>query len=169
MSETPQAHERQLRADRLKERLYITFALLAVVLATLGGDDPDDAVALVTIIVTAVATVLAVFVADVVSHLVVHEALPEGHEFRRILMAVSGGLSAAVVPVVLLTVALITHMTAETALTAAAYALVVTLVVIGWTAIRRVPLTWWQRLIALGAEAVIGLVVVGLQVLAKSH
>jgi hypothetical protein len=39
-------------------------------------------------------------------------------------------------------------------------------VVIGWVAVRRLELRWWQRLLALGAEAVLGLAVVGLQVLA---
>ena len=46
--------------------------------------------------------------------------------------------------------------------------LVATLVLIGWIAVRRIQLKWWQRLIALGAEAALALGVIGLQLLAHS-
>jgi hypothetical protein len=42
------------------------------------------------------------------------------------------------------------------------------LVLIGWAAVRKIPLKWWQRLIALAAEAALALGVVGLQLLAHS-
>ena len=38
--------------------------------------------------------------------------------------------------------------------------------VIGYLAIRRLRLAWWQRLVALGAEALLGVLTAGLQLLA---
>ena len=45
-------------------------------------------------------------------------------------------------------------------------ALLLALIAFGWIAARRIKLPWWQRLLVLGAEAALGLIVVGLQVLA---
>ena len=56
----------------------------------------------------------------------------------------------------------------ELALRISIITLVVTLVLIGWAAVHKIPLKWWQRLIALGAEAALAIGVIGLQFLAHS-
>jgi hypothetical protein len=87
-------------------------------------------------------------------------------EFAQAVFASFGALSAVAVPVVALLIALIGWWSITIALRVSAAGLILSLVVIGFAGIRRVPMTWWQRLLALGAEAVVGLAVVGLQTLA---
>lgn len=157
---------REERAERLKERIYVSFAALAVVLTLSGHDESDAGAALRTLLVTVFGTLLAIFTADIVSHLVVHEQAPTRAEFRRMLATSFGAVGAVGVPIVFLLVALTGVWTTSGALYASAIALIAALVVFGWVAARKVPLRWWQRLIVLGAEAVLGLAVVGLQLLA---
>jgi hypothetical protein len=159
---------RRERADRLKERIYITFASLAVVLAidSHGHAVPLDA--FLTLLVTVLGTLLAIFVADVISFTVAHERTMRRSELRHAVAASFGTLSAITAPLVFLFLAVLGVWEVETALRASAIALIATLVVIGWVAVHKVELTWWQRLIALGGEAVLALGVVGLQLLAHS-
>ena len=157
---------RERRAAVLNERIYLTFASLAVVLALVGHGDPTVQEALATLGITLAGTVLAVFTADVVSHVVVHEGLPTSGELRHIVGTLVGALGGVALPFVFLGLAALGAWTTERALHASAVALVVALVVIGWLAVRRARITWWQRLLVLGAEAVLGLAVVGLQLLA---
>jgi hypothetical protein len=159
--------ERQERAEALKERIYLTFAALAVVLALDVHDTTDAGVALRTLLVTVIGTLLAVLVADVLSHMVVHERGMTQREWRAALRSSFGAVGAVGLPFVFLLVALFGWWETTTALTASSIALIAALVVIGYAAVRSIPMTWWQRLIALGAEAAIGLAVVGLQLLAK--
>lgn len=158
--------ERSARAAHLKERIYLTFAALAVVitLSTHGHVSAGDAAK--TLIVTVLGTLLAVFTADLVSHLVVHGRLFTRPELRHAVGSSFGALSTVALPFVFLGLAALDVWGPDAALRASAVALLVSLIVIGWIAVRRIPLTWFQRLIALGAEAALGLAVIGLQVLA---
>jgi hypothetical protein len=158
---------RQERADALKERIYLTFAALAVVLALNAHGPVSPARAILTLLVTVLGILLAVFVADVLSHMVVHERGMNAAELRHALRTSFGALGAVALPFVFLLFAVFGWWEIHTALTVAAWALVAALVVIGFVAIRRLRMTWWQRLVALAAEAALGLVVVGLQFLAK--
>jgi hypothetical protein len=163
-AETP-AISRRAQSDRLKERIYLAFVALAVVLA-LGSHEVTAADALTTLAVTTLGTLLAVLVADVISHMIMTERTMTRGEFAHAVFASFGALSAVAVPVVALLIALIGWWSITIALRVSAAGLILSLVVIGFAGIRRVPMTWWQRLLALGAEAVVGLAVVGLQTLA---
>ena len=90
------------RAERLKERVYITFTALAVVLA-LQSHAESAARATVTLLIAVVGTLLAVFVADIVSHLAVHAALPTSRELRHMLreLRLVGRPGAAVIFLIL--------------------------------------------------------------------
>ena len=86
--------QRGQRADRLRERSYVTFTALAVVLVLRSEAEHMTArVAAGTLAVTVVATLLAVLVADVVrearrSHVVVILAvIPWGYVVRQYLTA----------------------------------------------------------------------------------
>jgi uncharacterized membrane protein len=158
--------EREQRAEQLRERIYITFAALAVVIA-LDNHGVGAAEALGTLVVTVLGTLLAVFVADVISHIVVQERMLTRPEMRHAVITSFGALTAVILPAVFLILAIVGVWSTDAALRVSSIALVAALVVIGYTAIRRIRVTWWKRLLALGAEALLGLVVVGLQVLAK--
>ncbi len=159
---------RELRAERLKERIYLTFAALAVILA-LGGHPPGDAgdVAL-TLLVTISGTLLAIFVADLVSHMLVQQRAMNRVEVAHAVVTSFGALPAVTLPFAFLGAAGLGWWELATALQAAATALIAALVVIGWVAVRRTSMPWWSRLLALGAEALLGLAVVGLQALAHA-
>ncbi|MEU1972963.1 hypothetical protein ABZ477_15015 [Microbacterium sp. NPDC019599] len=157
---------RRERADRLKERIYLSFAALAVVLAINAHGHADPLDAFLTLLVTVLGTLLAVFVADIISFTVAHERPMNRAEFRHAVSASFGTLGAIAAPFAFLLLAVAGVWEIETALRASAIALIAALVVIGWVAVRRVKLTWWQRLVALGGEAVLALAVIGLQLLA---
>src|SRR5690349_7746214 len=53
------AEDRTHRAERLKERIYLTFAALAVVLVMSGHNQSDPLVAILTLLVAALGTLLA--------------------------------------------------------------------------------------------------------------
>ncbi|GAA5036019.1 hypothetical protein GCM10025738_22410 [Microbacterium fluvii] len=164
--EHPDVETRELRAAVLKERIYLTFTGLAVIVAMHAHGHIEATTALSTLAVTVFAVLLAVFVADVVAHLVAHEALPTRQQLREMVASSFGALGALALPFVFLVLAVVGVWTTDAALRASTIALIVALVAIGYAAIRRVDLTFWQRVIALGAEAALGLAVVGLQLLA---
>ena len=153
------------RADRLKERVYVTFTALAVVLALRSHHQPAGE-ALTTLLVAVLGTVLAVFVADVVSHIVVHEGLPSRPAVAHMAAVSFGALGALALPFLLLGLAVADAWAAEDALRWSSYVLVASLVAIGYMAVRRARLGTWQRLVVLFAEFALGAVVIGLELLA---
>ncbi|MFD8236883.1 hypothetical protein ACFV20_34020 [Streptomyces sp. NPDC059696] len=112
--------------DRLKERIYATITMIAVVVGlSLGEVGPPGAVA--TVITTALGLWLAALVADQQAHRTVHGRLATGHELRRMLYVSSPLLSCAVGPGVLIALAALDVLTLHTALLAAAGVEVVSL------------------------------------------
>jgi hypothetical protein len=84
-------------ADRLKERVYVTFTALAVVLALRGREEAPTQAAL-TLLIVVTGTLLASLVSDVVSHIAVHEVLPSPPELRRMTRVSAGALGALALP-----------------------------------------------------------------------
>ncbi|SDU77843.1 hypothetical protein [Jiangella alkaliphila] len=171
MSQGPGRRDEELpagqRADILKERIYITFTALAVVLA-LRAHAVSAGEAALSLVVVVVGTVLAVFVADVVSHIAVHESLPLRDEMRHMARVSFGALGSLVLPTVFIGLAVADVWEIEAALRAASIALVAALAAIGYLAVRRVRLPTWQRVIVLFAEVALGLLVIGLELLAHN-
>lgn len=156
------------RADRLKERVYVTFAALAVVLTLRSHGDVTAGVAATTLLITVGGTLLAVLLADVVSHIAVHAALPTAAEARHMVAVCTGALGVLVLPMIFVGVAASGSWTVDGALRASTIALVASLGVVGWLAVRRVALPGWQKLLVLVAEVALGVAVVGLELLAHA-
>lgn len=156
---------RGARAAQLKERVYITFTALSVVLA-LRSHPQSAGAAAATLAIAVFGTLLAVFLADVVSHVSVHAALPDRHELRHMAHVSFGALGVIVVPFIFIGLAAAGVWSIKTGLHAAAIGLVVSLIAIGFAAIRRTALPAWQRLVVLFAEFLLGAAVIGLEVLA---
>lgn len=154
------------RADRLKERVYVTFAALAVVLTLRSHGDVTAGVAATTLLITVGGTVLAVLLADMVSHIAVHAALPSPAEARHMVAVCTGALGVLALPMVFVGVAATGSWTVDGALRASTIALVASLGVVGWLAVRRVALPRWQKLLVLAAEVALGVAVVSLELLA---
>jgi hypothetical protein len=151
-------------AERLKERVYITFAALAVVLTLRSEEHGDPAGAARTLFITVLGTLLAVLVADWVSHIAAHSALPTLKELRHMVAVSLGAISAVAVPLVLLTIAAFEGMPLDAALQASTIVLIVALGAVAYLAVRRVKLPWWQRLLVLLSEVAVGGLVVLLEV-----
>ncbi|GAA4849628.1 hypothetical protein GCM10023221_31380 [Luteimicrobium xylanilyticum] len=154
-------------AERLRERVYVAFVSLAVVLTlNTHAAHLDAGRAAGTLVVTALGTVAAAFAADLISHLAVHGTLPARSELRLMLRVSFGALGSVVVPLVLIGLAGAGAWSVTGALTAAAAVLTATLGVVGWIGVRRTGLTALQKLAALGALVLLGVVVVALKLLA---
>ncbi|MFJ6538297.1 hypothetical protein ACIQH5_18890 [Paenarthrobacter sp. NPDC091711] len=157
----------QHRAEALKERVYVTFTGLAVVLALQSHSEtltPGEAAS--TLAITVVGTLLAVFVADFVSHLAVHAKTPSRSELAHMARTSFGAFGAIVLPLIFIAVAAMGRWSVETSLRASTVALITALVLIGYLAVRRVKMSWRKKVIVLGAEFLLGLAVVGLELLA---
>ncbi len=155
------------RAAQLKERVYLSFAALAVVLALSSHTDGLTVTeAATTLAITVFGVALAVFVADLVSHLVVQAAAPDRREVRHMVRVSLGSLGTLALPFAFIGLAALEVWNVEQALRASSYALVVTLGAVGYLAVRRVPLPRWQRLIALAVLVALGCLVVALELLA---
>jgi hypothetical protein len=154
-------------AARLKERIYVTFTALAVVLALRSHSEGLSPAAVATTLgITVAGTLLAVFVADLVSHIAVHAHLPTAAEFRHMVSVVLGATTAVLLPFVFIGVAALGAWTVDGALRASMIALLAALGVVGWLAVRRVRLPFWQKLLVLGAEVALGAAVIALELLA---
>ncbi|BDI24046.1 hypothetical protein [Herbiconiux sp. L3-i23] len=157
----------ELRAERLKERVYITFTALAVVLALRShADELTAGSAALTLVISVVGALLAILVADFVSHLVAHGSLPSAGEVRHMLQVAFGALGAAVLPLIFMALAGFDIWTVDGALRASSIALITTLGVGGFLAVRRVRIPGWQKLLVLGVEVALGVLVVALELLA---
>lgn len=162
----PGSAEAEERAENLKERIYVTFTALAVVLALSSHpEETTPRAAGLTLLVTVLGTLLAVFTADFVSHLVVHAQLPSRTELGHMVRVSVGALTTVVLPLVFVVLAALEIWTLEVALRASAFTLVATLGVAGFLAVRRVPVSPGKKLAVLAAEVVLGALVVALELL----
>lgn len=158
------------RADALKERMYATFTGLAIVLVQWGHVEHLDASrATYALLIGIVGITAAGFAADVIAHLSVHAAFPTGAEFGRMLRIAGSALASAFVPVLLLVLAWADVLGLEQALRTASIVYLATLAVIGYFAVRRTRLVWWQQLAALAILVALGGLVLALQQLAHEH
>lgn len=155
------------RAELLKERIYITFTSLAVTLTLLShADEVTPGSAALTLVIAVVGTLLAVFVADFVSHLAVHSAVPSRSEFVHMARVSFGSVATIVLPLVLMGLAAAGLLEVEAALRISTIVLLLTLVAVGYLAVRRARMPAWLKLVVLLAELVLGVAIVGLELLA---
>jgi len=158
--------DREEIAARLKERIYVTFTALAVILAMVSHGEVTAGEAIGTLLIAVVGTLLAVFIADVISRIAANERLLSQQEFAHVAGVSLGAIGAVALPLVFLVVSALGIWETATALRAAAIALVVALVLFGFLAVRRAHIAWWQRGLVLLALGLLGLAVIGLELLA---
>lgn len=155
------------RAAVLKERTYVAFTALAV-LITMRAHDGHPAVgsACVTLAVTVAATTCAVYLADLLSHMVVTSRPPGRAEHRRIVTGTLGAATVAVPPLACIAVAATGLYPVATGLLAAMLLTTATVTGVAVLAVRRLDVPRGQRLAVLVAVAALALVVVALGLLA---
>ncbi|GAA3631763.1 hypothetical protein [Microlunatus ginsengisoli] len=170
MTATDSAELPERRAERLKERIYVTFTSLAVVIAMSSrAEDLTPGAAAVTLTITVVGTLLAVFVADLVAHIVVHATMPAREELGHMVRVSSSSLGVLVLPLIFIGLAGLGRWHLEQAMRASSIALAATLIVIGYLAARRLRLPLRSRLVILFAEFGLGVLVVLLELLAHTY
>lgn len=149
------------QASALKERVYVAFTSLAVVVAVRGNSHaPEAGAAVRTLVLTVLGTVIAVFLADVTAHLVAHRQPANQDQMRRIVRRSFGGFLVAIAPIICLLGAVTAWWSADVALASATVSLLATLCVIGYIAVRRLPIPRWQKAVALAGQTCIGLVII---------
>ena len=157
------------RAASLKERVYISFTSLAVVLALRShADETTPASAAVTLTIVVVGSLLGIFVADLLSHLTVHAQLPSRPQLQHMIAVSTESLSVLVTPLLLLTAAGLGLWSTAVALQWSIVVLVVTLFIIGYLAIRRLDLPFRHKALIVFAEVVLSLLVIALELLAHN-
>ena len=164
MADSTQAEQ---RAEVLKERIYITFTSLAIVLALSSHAAELSSGSIATTLLIGVGgTLLAVFVADLVAYIAVHAQLPHRAELSHMVSVSTRALGVVVLPLIFVGLAAVGVWDVPRALRASTVVLIASLVAIGYLAARRVTLRMPDRLVVLFAEFVLGLAVVLLEVLA---
>ncbi|MFF5483494.1 hypothetical protein ACFY5C_40125 [Streptomyces sp. NPDC012935] len=143
----------------LKERLYATITMIAVVIGLTAAEDPSSAGAATSVAAAAGGLWLATIVADEQAHRTVHGRIATGAELRRMLWVSSPLLLSAVGPLILIGSAALDVMDLDTALFAAAGVNVATLFGWGWYGGARMGNSTAAAVLAGVLDAVIGLAV----------
>ena len=159
--------EQEDLAERLRERVYVTFASLAVILTLLThahGLSAGTAAASLTI--TAVGTVAAAWLAEFIAYLAAHGECPGRAKVRAMTGTSWGALLTIVVPLLALAAAGRGWWEVTAALRFGVGALIASLVLIAWLGIRRTRLSWPARVLALGVLAALAVGVVALKLMA---
>ena len=166
MDTSPRPSPAQL-VPYLKERVYVTFIGLAVLLAlSTHAADVDPLTAAGSLLVAALGAGLAGLVSEVIAHLAVHTHLPDSAELRYLVRVSAGALATVALPVVVLLLAVAGLVPIEIALGIAIWVMALTLGAVGYIAVFRSRLTWWTKLAVFAALLLLGLVVIGVQLLA---
>jgi hypothetical protein len=155
-------------AAYFKERVYATFTGLAIVLVTASSEHAEPDHAFLALVLGVLGITAAGFASEVISHLAVHREFPKGREFALAVRIAGGAMGTVLVPVIIIALAWLGVIGIDGALQACVIVYIVTLAVIGWFAVRRSKLPWWQQLIALGILLALGLLVIVLQTIAHS-
>ncbi|MFG6475828.1 hypothetical protein ACFXP7_05520 [Microbacterium sp. P06] len=155
-------------AAYFKERVYATFTGLAIVLVAATSEHPEADHAFFALILGVIGITAAGFVSEIISHLSVHQEFPDRAGFVLALRIAGGAMGTVLVPGVILVLAWIDVFPLDGALIACVVVFIMTLAVIGWFAVRRSRLPWWQQLLALVILLALGLLVIGLQTIAHS-
>jgi hypothetical protein len=155
------------RAGRLRERVYVTFTALAVILA-LNSHAGEVSVrgAALTLAITVLGTVTAAFTAELISHVVTHATLPDRDELRYLATTCLQALTVIVLPLAFLGLAGIGSWELHRSLRAGSTVLIVTLAAIGYLGVRRARIAPWQKFLLLLVLVALGLLVVVLELLA---
>jgi len=152
----------------LRERLYGAISCLAT-LAILARYSDADTSAWARILDVAVATG-GLWAASLLSHYVAQMAVfgkaPRGRYWIQLLQASGQIVQAAVPPVIVLLLAVFDVLDTDTAMWIAMWTLVGELGLIAVLAMRRTKLPWWQQALSVAALVGIGLLVVGIKIIA---
>ena len=149
--------ERRAAISNLKERVYATFTGLAIsLLLRIDANELSLRQAIISLGAGVVAICTAGYISDVVAHSTVTGALADRAERRTMLQTAGGGIATLAVPLLILVGGLPGWYTLRQALNAIILVYLLTLGVIVLLAVRRTPLSWAGRILALLAILALG-------------
>ncbi|HEV6952332.1 MAG TPA: hypothetical protein VKY86_03665 [Promicromonospora sp.] len=159
--------EKEELAEQLRERVYVTFAVLAVVLTLLAHAHGLTAgTAATSLTITAVGTVAAAWLAQLIAQLAAHGGFPDRAHLVAMTRTSAGALVTLVAPLLALAGAGLGWWEVTTALRVGTGVLIASLVLISWLGVRRVQVPFPARVLALGVLALLAVGVVALKLLA---
>lgn len=147
--------------ESIKELIYVSFTVLAVLIVIAVHGETEPLAALVTVSVTTIAMAISILAATVLSHLVVHDEMLGGPALRHVVRASLGSLVTVIPAAIVFILAVFGAIPPAGAPWAAIGLSVVSLVAISLIAVRKTPIPWWARTLGVGgALLLIALVVV---------
>jgi hypothetical protein len=152
--------------ERLKERIYASLTLLAVLVGLAQSGHPGHAGAVVSVAVTALGLWLATLVADLQAHPVAHGRMPRLPEIRHTMFTSSPLLTSAIGPLLLIGLSAAGLMELTTALWISVGSEVAALAAWGFAGGRRVGAGPLGALVTAALNAVIGVGVVAVKLVA---
>lgn len=151
----------ELTAENMKERIYATITLLAVIVALWQTSDHHTTKgAIASILGTSAALWLATLVSARVSHHAVKGKSMTAGELRKLFFTSSGLFAPALLPVVLILQSRQGWMSLETALLVSIIALLLSLFVLSFVAARRIYKSPLQLILISSLELLVGIGVV---------
>ncbi|MDF3311924.1 hypothetical protein P3H15_43905 [Rhodococcus sp. T2V] len=152
----------------LRERVYGAMTCLATLAVLVRYTAPETSSwsRLLDVAVATGGLWAASLLADWVAHLGAHHSAPRGRAALRMLQASGQIVEAAVLPLLVLVAAALGLLGASTAMWIAMWILVVELGIIALLAVRMAQLRWWQQLFTIAGLSGVGVLVVGVKILA---
>ncbi|GAA4886226.1 hypothetical protein [Actinomycetospora straminea] len=152
--------------ERLKERVYAQLSVVAVTIGLALGESGSARAAASAVAATALGLWLATVAADQQAHAAVHGRVARGHDLRILLFRTSPLLTAAIGPLLMIGLAALEVLPLVTALYLAAGVDLALMFVWGFGLGRRMGAGLLAALFSGLANLVIGLMVVGVKLLA---
>ncbi|MER5884901.1 hypothetical protein ABT160_13810 [Streptomyces sp. NPDC001941] len=160
------AERARVWSERLKERIYASLTLLAVLVGLVQGGNASHRGAAITVAATALGLWLATLVADLQAHPVAHGSRPRAADVRHTLFTSSPLLTVAATPLLLIALSAVGALELGTALWIAVGSEVAALAAWGFLGGRRVGSGPVRALVTAALSAVIGVGVVMVKLLA---
>jgi hypothetical protein len=152
---------------RVRERVYVTFTGLAVLLAFgVNAEAADGWTIASALLIGVVGAVLAGFFADVIAELAVGGRAPRAKAMAGYIGVSTSALATAVVPLAFLAAAGLGWIEVSTALVFAIGTMALGLAVIAFAAVARAELPWWAKLAVFVGELLFAAVVIVVKLLA---
>ncbi|MFF4766301.1 hypothetical protein ACFY1V_07250 [Streptomyces sp. NPDC001255] len=156
----------QVRGERVKERIYASLTLLAVLVGYGQSEHPSHEGVAVAVAATALGLWLATLVADLQAHPVAHARRAGSHAVRHALYTSSPLLTSAAGPLILTALSALGVMELDTALWISVGSEVAGLALWGYAGGRRSGRGVPRAVLSAALNAVIGVFVAGVKVLA---
>ena len=156
------------RVESIKELIYVSFTVLAVLIVLAVHGEADPFAALVAVSVTTVAMAFSILAATVLSHLVVHDEMLGGKALRHVARSSLGSLVSVIPAAVVFALSIFGAIPHAVAPWVAIGLSVASLASISLIAVRKTPIPWWARILGVGGALLLIAVVVVSQILAHS-